>query len=348
MSLEWEVPHRIYGADAAELPRRVGSLSQVARIDRFIEEEGKARGARRLRLVTGGGLELEVHPDRALDLGHATFRGVPLSWISPTGISSPALGEARGREWLRSFGGGLLATCGLDTFGPPSTKDSAEYPMHGRVGITPATLLEARIHDGELVIRGEVRQTTVFGENLVLLRTLRSAIGGTSFTLEDTVTNEGLTAAGHMVLYHVNLGWPLLNERAVLDVNSAKVTPRDDDAAAGVARWHEIEPPQADYREQVFLHDVSQTATGSAVIDNPALDIRFTLTFDTETLPALHQWKMAGLGHYVMGLEPANTDQIQGRVRAEESSELPQLQVGESVSYRLMFDFGPSLKKETP
>ncbi|WP_150461585.1 aldose 1-epimerase family protein [Nesterenkonia ebinurensis] len=348
MSPGWSLPTLIHGADGTELPRRIGTLTQVARIDRFTEEEGAARGARRLRMITGGGLEVEVHPDRALDLGHVTYRGVPVSWMAPPGISSPALGEARGTQWLRSFGGGLLATCGLDTFGPPSCSGGTEYPMHGRVGITPATLLEADVSGGELVIRGEVRQSTVFGENLLLRRTLRAQIGSTMFSLEDTVTNEGLETSGHMILYHVNLGWPLLDERAALDIESVKVTPRDDDAAAGVARWRSIEPPQEGYREQVFLHDFRHTPTGRAIIDNPALDLRFTLSFGARTLPSLHQWKMSGTGHYVMGLEPANTNHIQGRRSAEEAAVLPQLQVGESVSYQLNFTFGPSAKEQKP
>ncbi|MGV9769095.1 aldose 1-epimerase family protein [Microbacterium sp. NPDC003461] len=322
----------------------MGALSQVARIDRFTEDDGPARGARRLRMITGGGLEIDVHPDRALDLGHATVRGVPVAWISPTGIGSPHLAEHGGTEWLRTFGGGLLATCGLDTFGPPSTDDGVEYPMHGRVGTTPASVSEIRVADGELRIAGEVRQAKVFQENLVLRRTLTAPLGGTEITITDTVTNEGLSPAGHLVLYHANFGWPLLDERAALEIPSRRVTPRDAAAAAGVARWAEIEPPQPGFAEQVFLHDFS-AGEGRAVIDNPAVDVRCELLFDAKTLPALHQWKMSGVGHYVMGLEPANVGHIQGRARARADRVLPVLEVGESVTYSLTFRFGPSQRR---
>ena len=37
--------------DSSEARRRLGSLAQAARIDRFTEDEGAARGARRARLV---------------------------------------------------------------------------------------------------------------------------------------------------------------------------------------------------------------------------------------------------------------------------------------------------------
>ncbi|WP_300342603.1 aldose 1-epimerase family protein [Nesterenkonia sp.] len=341
-----EISHDLYGATPQEVARRTGSLDQLARIDQFTEEDGKARGARRLRLVTGGGLEADIHPDRALDLGQVTYRGVPMTWVSPTGTTAPALAESRGTEWLRSFGGGLLATCGLDTFGPPSTVDGRDFPMHGRIGATPASLQETSVDAGWLRVRGEVRQASVLGENLVLQRTISAEIGDSRLTVEDRVTNQGLDPAGHMVLYHVNLGWPLLSERAHLEISSSKVTPRDEVAAAGVARWHELEPPQEGFREQVFLHDVTHTTEAVAGIDNPELGISFTLRFDTTALPALHQWKMAGVGHYVMGLEPANTAHIQGRRSAQETGSLPLLGAGESITYRMSFEFGPARREQ--
>src|SRR5690606_15989394 len=190
----------VYGADRAELTRRIGTLAQLARIDRFVEEEGPARGARRIRIVTGGGLEIDIHPDRALDLGQVTYRGVPVAWMSPTGMVAPGLTESRGQEWLRSFGGGLLATCGLDSFGPPTVDDGVEYPQHGRVGVVPATLTPAELVGDEFIVAGTVRQTGVFGENLVLERTWTAPLGGSVLRLRDVVRNEGSADSGHMVL----------------------------------------------------------------------------------------------------------------------------------------------------
>lgn len=327
--------------DEPEARRRLGTLSQAARLDAFVEDDGPARGARRIRVVTGGGLEVDIHPDRALDLGQATYRGVPVAWMSPVGMASPHAADSRGTEWLRSFGGGLLATCGLDTFGPPSVDDGIDYPMHGRVGVVPATVTSKEVVGGRLRVAGEVRQARVFGENLVLRREITADIGGTELRVVDTVTNEGTTPAGHMMLYHANLGWPLLDERASLDIPSRRVLPRDSDAEAGVARWHEIDPPRAGYAEQVFLHDM-RGEEGRAVIDNPAIGIRCELAFDTRTLPALHQWKMTGEGHYVMGLEPANVLHIRGRAAARAERVLPTLAPGASVGYALTFRFGES------
>ncbi len=331
-----------FGRSRGEAERRIGALHQVARIDRFVEDDGAARGSRRVRMITGGGLEVDIHPDRALDLGQVTYRGVPLAWVSPVGMSSPALAESRGNEWLRSFGGGLLATCGLDTFGPPTVVDGVEYPQHGRVGVTPASLTRAEIVGDQLIVSGSVRQTTVFGENLVLQRTYSADLGGSTLRLTDTVRNEGLADVGHMVLYHVNIGWPLLDESATLDVASREVTPRDEDARAGAGRWHQIEPPQHGYREQVFGHDFRDHGMVSVGIDNPGLDVRLELAFDSATLPAMHQWKMSGEGHYVMGLEPVNVNTFAGRAGAAAAGVLPVLRRGREVTYSLELRFGSS------
>lgn len=337
----------VFGRSRDELARRVGALAQVARIDRFVEEEGPARGARRIRLVSGGGLEAEIHPDRALDLGQVSYRGVPVAWMSPTGMVSPALAENSGRGWLRGFGGGLLATCGLDSFGPATEADGVEYPMHGRVGSVPATVTRAEPAGSELVVAGTVRQAAVFGENLLLERTWSVDVGGSTLRLRDTVRNAGLDDAGHMVLYHVNIGWPLLDETAVLDIPSREVVPRDADARSGAGRWHQIEAPQHGYREQVFGHDFRDQGVARVAVDNPAVDTRLELRFDSETLPALHQWKMSGEGHYAMGLEPVNVNSFAGRAGAKAAGILPVIKRGRSVSYSIDFVFGPSTEGRT-
>ncbi|MFB8386715.1 aldose 1-epimerase family protein [Microbacterium sp. NPDC055910] len=332
----------LFGVDLGEARRRIGSLAQIARIDEFTETQGPARGARRIRVDTGGGLSFEVHPDRAMDLGQVTFRGTPLSWMSPVGIGAPAHTHDVGMDWLRAFGGGLLTTCGLDSFGPPTSEDGVDYPMHGRISSTPATLTRAQVGDDGIVIEGEVRQASVFGENLVLRRRIQAHLGGSVIRIDDTVTNEDSRPAGHMVLYHCNLGWPLLSEDAVLRIPSAAVTPRDATAEAGVASWHELSAPTRGYAEQVFRHDFRDQGFAEVSVDNPERDVRLAIRFDTKTLPGLHQWKMLGEGHYVLGLEPVNVDWSRGRATARSEGVLPELQPGESVSYAIEIDAGPS------
>jgi Domain of unknown function (DUF4432) len=320
----------------AEALDRVGSLDQIARVDSCVDTDGMSRGARRLRVVTGGGLEYDVHPDRALDLGAATLDGIPLAWLSSTGITHPAFAEPRDNGWLRTFGGGLLSTCGLDSFGPGADDEDGIAPMHGRIGQLPARLTRSEANEDELVIAGSVRQTRVFGENLVLRREISSAVGSTTITIRDTVTNEGAQPSPHMVLYHVNIGWPLLDDGVTVEIPAARVSPRDANAALGFDTRYEIAPPVAGFLEQVFVHEGTE---GYASVSNAQRGIRFTLRYSSATLPAVFQWKMTDVGHYVLGLEPSNTPEVMGRAAARDSARLPILEPRESVNYQVSFEF---------
>jgi hypothetical protein len=327
----------VFGMSGAALRERIGSLGQVVRVDSFIEAEGAARGARRLRIVNGGGIEVEVHPDRGLDLGQVTVDGIPVAWISPTGIAAPEAYESQGYGWLRTFGGGLLATCGLDTFGPPSEDAGDTLGQHGRIGAQKATIVRADATPDGVVVEGVVRQAAVFGENLVLRRRISSAAGSDTVRIDDTVTNESFHDQPHMVLYHMNLGWPLLGEGTSVSVPAASTSPRDEDAEAGLAHRETVGAPTAGYREQLFVHDLGTDGDVEIVVANPENGIEFTLTVPGASLPCVSQWKMVGQGHYVVGIEPANTPAVLGRAAAREAGRLPVLAPGESVNYSLAF-----------
>jgi len=321
----------IFGLSIAEVLPRVGALDQVARVDSLVDTDGLARGMRRLRVITGGGLEFDVLPDRGLDIGQAWFQGMPLAWVSAVGSAGPAFYEPEGRGFLRTFGGGLLATCGLDSFGPPVSDEDGTVGMHGRVGQIPARLTRAEAGREGIRIEGTVRQAAVFAENLVLRRQISTEFGANSVVIDDTVTNEGAESSAHMVLYHFNLGWPLLDEGAEFEVPGATATPRDADAQAGLGHELDFDAPQPGFREQVFLY---RSTRGIAHLTNRARGLRFTLRF-SESLPALFEWKMTAPQHYVLGIEPANTHVILGRRAARAAGQLPRLAPGASSSYRL-------------
>src|SRR5258707_5104636 len=102
------------------LSERIGRLSQIGGITAFTYAAVKAKGASTLRVRTARGLELWVLPDNGLDIFEATYFGRSLCWHSPAGVVHPAYYSSRGLEWLRSFAGGLVCTCGLSTAGAPS------------------------------------------------------------------------------------------------------------------------------------------------------------------------------------------------------------------------------------
>ena len=169
----------VYGQplDRSGLLAHVGQLSQVAGVRLVIIADGAGRGTRLLEFRSGAGLEFEIIVDRAFDIGHASIAGRPLAWVSQVGIEGPWLREPVALGWLRNFGGGLLATGGLDHLGSPATSDDADpdspakvtndYPLHGRLSGEPATLVGYGANwdatGCTLWAEGLIRQASVFG-----------------------------------------------------------------------------------------------------------------------------------------------------------------------------------------
>jgi len=323
----------------AELLCRVGHMDQLAGIRLLEAGDGKARGCRMLDVWTGTGLRFQENAERALDILSCDFKGMPLSWRSPGGDVHPAYYEPQGIGWLRSFPGGLLTTCGLDQFGLPSQNSGAELGLHRRISNLPASQVNYRTiwagDDYELEITGEVRQAALFGENLVLRRRIAAVLGSNRIRIEDVITNEGFEPAPHILLYHFNLGFPLVSEDTRLRLRSEETLPRDVTAQSGLAEWDRFQPPKLGYHEQVFIHHPVADEEGIATVElnNPQMSFGLRWTYGTANLPYLMEWKMMGEGAYVVGVEPANCNGLGGRSATRELGQLPQLEPGESRDY---------------
>lgn len=329
----------------ADLHLRTGRIEQVASSTLVTESEGPGLASRRL-IVRWGDLAFDVYPDRAMDIGALTYRGIPMTWTSPAGVRSASSQGSSEVRWLDTFAGGLIATCGLDTFGAPTEDQGETFPLHGRIGVERADHVAHEAcwtADGNyrLRISGRVRQARLFGPNLELRRTITAQLGSPALEVEDVVTNCGPDEQAHMILYHLNLGWPLVDEGARLDVPSVETVPRDENAAAGLSTWARFEAPVAGGPEQVFRHRLPSAESFTAAIDNADLGLRFAVTFDTAELPALFQWKLMSAGAYVLGLEPANCPVIEGRLAARRQGLLPMLAPGASRRYHLSFSISP-------
>ena len=338
-----------------ELAARAGGLAQLAGVELIELADGPERGVRVLGFRTGSGLSFQVAVERGFDLLAADYRGIPIGWRSPVGPRHPALASVEdGRGWgfLRSFTG-LLATCGLDHALAPATSSAAgylyrgiaetDYPLHGRISQIPARLLGyGERWDGDactLYAEGEVAQMAVFGENLVLTRRIEAALGGTGISVTDRVENRGFRPTPHMLLYHYNFGFPLLDEGAELLLPSRRVVHavHDDLRAQGVG-YRVQGPPNPDFREQVYEHDIVAGEGGMALaaLINPKLSqggFGIRLDYDRDALPCLIEWQCLQSGLYVLGIEPS-TNHVQGRAFAEQRGELIHLEQGEVREYR--------------
>lgn len=273
-----------------EFLRRVGSVEQIGGIRDVTFNDGKAKGVRAIEVNTGL-LRFTVLPDRCMDIAQADYRGTALSWISKTGVTAPTYYEKDGKNWLRGFFGGLLTTCGLRHIGSPYR----EQGLHGRIANTPAAKVSvfADWIGDEYVMRvsGEMRESAVFGENLVLKRTITTKLFAKEIMVEDTVVNEGFVDAEIALAYHCNFGYPLVNEGARL-VN----------VAADIA---EITAPIHGNTEECIRVPM-EGGLSCVGIENGKIGVY--VSADRATLPDFMIWKMLGESEYVIGLEPRTTN----------------------------------------
>jgi Domain of unknown function (DUF4432) len=337
---------KLYGKEwtRRDLERRVGRIEQIGGIRRMQFSEGKEAGVEQIQVRTGAGLAYAVLPSRGLDIGLAEFGGVPLSWLSPNGEVHPAYFDDRGAGWLRTAAGGLLMTCGLSQVGSPGEEAGEELGLHGRAHHTPARHVCAEGHwegdDYLLSVEGKVEETALFGWNLRLTRQIQSRLGENQISIKDVVENAGFEPAPHMLLYHFNFGFPLLDEQIEIHFPAGEVKPREADLPLdGLETW---QTPQAGYRERVYYHEKLATdAEGLAEVslrhpNFPLADgpLTLRLAWKTQNLPVLVQWKMPGEGTHVLGIEPANCH-VEGRAAERKHGSLVLLEPGQAVEYAL-------------
>jgi hypothetical protein len=339
----------LYGTpwSRAELGRRIGSLEQVAGVRLVTLGDGGERGVRVLEFRTGSGFEFDVLVDRAFDVGRAELRGIPLAWISAVGWDGPWFAEHDALGWLRTWGGGLLTTCGLEHMlgAADDTAEQYHYPakpteshgLHGRVSNRPARLLGyGERWDGDecvLYAEGEVTVAAVMGEQLVLRRRVEARVGESRLEVHDVVENVGWDPTPHMLLYHVNAGFPVVDEGSELLVPAASVEARGDYPVEGYTR---VQGPTRGFVEQVFEHEMGAEPDGSvpAAVVNRQLGIGLYEVYSREQLPRHFAWRMLGEGTYVVGIEPS-TNRTAGRLDARARGELIELGPGERRSYGL-------------
>jgi hypothetical protein len=320
-----------------ELLARIGDPLQVAGARGSVLTDGKADGVRAVEISTGSGLSFTVLPGRGMDIPFASFKGKALGFFSGTGITSPRYYDEPGLEWLRSFYGGLLTTCGITNAGAPGPDAGAPYGLHGRESNNEAeNLCVQQDWEGDeflISVKGTMREARAMGENVTLTRAIETKLGARGFRLHDRIANRGFTPEPLMLIYHFNMGFPLLGPSARVVGPIRRSIARDEEARKdrGVEECLQFPEPILGYAEKVFLHGLGTQPDGKtfmALLNRDTGDgqpLGLVMRWRQKELPAFTHWKMPCKGFYVMGLEPGTVPPL-GRGVLREQGMLPMLE----------------------
>lgn len=269
---------------------KLSNSGQLCSVRRAQCVGGRANGEHILS-VENGCLSFTVLESRAMDLYDFRYRGENIAFLSKNGLCGfeGAFDDV--------FPGGMLYTCGLDTVG------GRALPIHGKLHNIPATA-EKILCDGERIeLEGTVRQSGLFGENLVLRRRITTEYGSGKVTVENEIVNEGFGDAEYCLLFHINFGYPFLDEGVEVRAPTVSTQPRTPWAEKNLCECFHMTAP-TEREEQVFFHKAER---GEVTVINPRKGLCAEIGYDGEALPHLIEWKSMVAGTYALGIEPSTT-----------------------------------------
>jgi hypothetical protein len=310
-----DVDQDVYVDQIAMTPKQVGGAATGYSIVKRRLRGGLSDGVDVIE-VDNGQLRFVVIPTRGMGIWRASMGDVHLSWQSPVrGPVHPSfvpVAEASGLGWLDGFDE-FLVRCGLESNGAPEfhANGTLRYGLHGKIANRPAHHVEVNVDgdSGAISITGVVDETRLFFSKLRLTSTITTRVGVPEFTVTDTVTNLSASPGDMELLYHINVGMPLLNPGSKVVLPVRTVAPRDAVAVTNLAEWDTYGPEAPELPEAVFFCDLAADAAGrtQTLLHNAAGDRGMSLKFNQRQLPCFSLWKNrhARCDGYVTGLEPA-------------------------------------------
>ena len=304
--------------------RYVGHENQLLTARRITFRGDVSDGVNAIELRNTGGLYATCLEDECLDLFDLSFKGTNLAFQTKNGLVANKFFNAAPGEFGFNWRAGMLYTCGLTNCGGGCEEGGAYHPTHGRIGMTPARNVNICRDENGVTITGTVRDSALFGHQLDLERSLFFPANGKEITIRDTVINREALEAEYMLLYHINMGYPLLTpDSRVIKGKGASINKQGGDVPAD---WNLCHEPLDVKGEELFSHSNTPDSEGFAyaALINDKLGLGCYVKYSLETLPILIHWKSLRSHDYAMGLEPSNNN-IMGRVNERENGTLPKL-----------------------
>lgn len=303
-----------------ELGRVFPDLMHVAGFKKLTVDDGSGRGMRLLQIDSGGGLRIDLLPDRCCDIGQVWCDNVPFGWISPMGTPVPSIiGENNALS-------GLMATCGFDHIRQPETDEGRSFPLHGNMMHMPSKIIATdTIWDRDeclFRVKAEVTQFNLNYGAIRLQRHIYVPLGGRSLVVSDRVT----VLSGElpvMAMYHINLGFPVASSVSAISLNGEDIT-------TGCLAENAI-------KTRLSGAAVSDVVLGAAPEGGPS----FHLKYDGRKLPFVQTLRNDREGINLFCIEPATHDRLP-RKELREAGSLTPTQRGGSHMFHLemLFETG--------
>ena len=265
---------------------KIGNSEQLCLAQRVQVTDGRGNGARQI-YVANGKLNFILSESNALDVLRLWHGGTNIGFVSKNGLYTASA------DFLHSFPAGMLYTCGLDAIGGVEG-----HPIHGRIHSVPAEIKELAADEDGVKVVAEIRDTALFGENLVMTRTIETKVGSDELKLTDRIENRAFVDGKYCMLYHINAGYPLVDVGAKVSGQFVKSLPRNDWAKHEMKTMLEVEEPVPGFEENCFFHE---TKDGVMTLTNRKLGKRFSVK---SSLKKFVQWKSRASGDFVMAFEP--------------------------------------------
>ncbi len=304
---------RIYGQQLSrrEYLARVGDVDQCFGIRAVQYASGKAAMIRAYEVDPASGLTFSVSESKGLDLFELSYRGVRFSFVTKAGYSSPWITEEQGMAYRNNLGAGFLYTAGLSNVGGPVEDGGFYRIVHGNLTTPPARNVCWKSEwDGDecaLSISGDVRDSAFFGRNLLLHRELRVNVGEKRFFIRDTIENQGFDDEQIMLLYHMNLGYPVLDADTMLLAPVVKEEPLSEHTRTNDRDYARMIAPidnNVEYLHALTLATDADNRTACAAY-NERLGLGLYIRYNADWLKYLIEWKCMSSGDYALGMLPS-------------------------------------------
>lgn len=335
----------IFGREISrkELLEKTGNPEQAFGIRPVEYFSGNANLVKAYDVRTGGGLEFSVNENKCLDIYEMRYRGINLGFLSKAGLHSPYNADQRGLEYRYSQGCGMLYTAGLANVGAACSDDGDGQYYHGMIKNKAAQNVCAKGEwqgdDYKITIAGDIREAAFYGRNLLMHREITAWAGRNRLVINDTIENQDFAEDEIMLLYHVNAGYPLLDEGAEYIAPVKEIEPMSEYSRELLGEYGKMTAPICGADELLYCIRTGKDKNGysAAALINDRLGIGLYVKYTADTLDYMVEWKSMKAGDYALGLLPSTCRPL-GRLEARKKGDTKKIKPFEKM--RMQVEIG--------